>query len=146
MTRGILSKLNRSFEDEVRRAGEFDVGEAIAGIGPTDFQGVAPLHLHLDGRGEPMDPRRHQRRGGDTGAARQGFAFHPALVGADPDSPGAEQLDEVDVGALGLEMWMEALALGTALPTLPLWIGRTESLPLDLEQTYQAACAARRID
>jgi hypothetical protein len=47
---------------------------------------------------------------------------------------------------LDLEMWVEALALAARLPTLPLWIGPDLSVPLDLEQTYAAACAARRID
>lgn len=47
--------------------------------------------------------------------------------------------------ALKLEMWVEALALGARLPTMPLWIGPERCLPLDLEQTYIAACAARRI-
>jgi len=46
---------------------------------------------------------------------------------------------------LRLETWAEALAVGGPLPTMPLWIGPDNSLPLDLEQTYRAACAARRI-
>jgi hypothetical protein len=44
-----------------------------------------------------------------------------------------------------LEAWVERLAVGAALPTLPLWIAADRSLPLDLEQTYQMACVARRI-
>jgi hypothetical protein len=44
-----------------------------------------------------------------------------------------------------LDIWAETLGLGNALPTLPLWIHSEESLPVDLEQTYQAACTARRI-
>jgi hypothetical protein len=44
-----------------------------------------------------------------------------------------------------LDIWAETLGLGNALPTLPLWIYSEESLPVDLEQTYQAACTARRI-
>jgi hypothetical protein len=47
---------------------------------------------------------------------------------------------------LRLEIWAETLALGRALPTLPLWIHATICLPLDLEDTYQASCAARRIE
>jgi hypothetical protein len=46
---------------------------------------------------------------------------------------------------LHLETWAHALTLGGALPTLPLWLERDLCLPLDLEATYQAACAARRI-
>lgn len=44
-----------------------------------------------------------------------------------------------------LEMWVELLALGERLPTLPLWIDPDKCIPLNLEQTYLAACAARRI-
>jgi hypothetical protein len=47
--------------------------------------------------------------------------------------------------ALTLEAWVEALAIGAGLPTLPLWIGPDQSVPLDLEATYQTACVARRI-
>lgn len=46
---------------------------------------------------------------------------------------------------LVLETWAHALALGGALPTLPLWLGADLCIPLDLEATYQAACVARRI-
>jgi hypothetical protein len=46
---------------------------------------------------------------------------------------------------LRLQAWVEALGVGARLPTLPLWIGADHSLPIDLEQTYAAACAARRI-
>jgi hypothetical protein len=47
---------------------------------------------------------------------------------------------------LALEIWSERLALGAALPTLPLWIGPDLAVPLDLEWTYRDACAARRIE
>lgn len=46
---------------------------------------------------------------------------------------------------LCLETWAETLTLRQALPTLPLWIMPEVALPMDLELTYQAACAARRI-
>ncbi len=44
-----------------------------------------------------------------------------------------------------LQAWVETLAVGARLPTLPLWIGAEHCLPIDLEQTYAAARAARRI-
>jgi hypothetical protein len=44
-----------------------------------------------------------------------------------------------------LDVWAETLTLGNPLPTLPLWIDAERSLPVDLEQSYQTACAARRI-
>ena len=46
---------------------------------------------------------------------------------------------------LELQTWVYPLLLGAALPTLPLWLQSDLCLPLDLESTYQAACAARRI-
>lgn len=50
-----------------------------------------------------------------------------------------------DSQCLRLESWAYALALNEALPTLPLWLQPDLVLPLDLESTYEAACAARRI-
>jgi len=44
-----------------------------------------------------------------------------------------------------LEAWPEALAVGAALPTMPLWLSETLCLPLTLEASYQATCAAFRI-
>ena len=42
-----------------------------------------------------------------------------------------------------LEVWAEKLALGAPLPTLPVWL--LNALPLDLEQSYRAACDGLRI-
>ncbi len=39
-----------------------------------------------------------------------------------------------------LELWPAALAVGAPLPTLPLWLTESLSVPLDLEAGYQAAC------
>jgi len=45
-----------------------------------------------------------------------------------------------------LECWLETLALGSPLPTLPLWISPDTCLPVDLEATYLDACHSLRID
>ncbi len=45
-----------------------------------------------------------------------------------------------------LEVWAEALAVGRPLPTLPLWIAANFAVPLDLEQSYAAACRSLRIE
>jgi hypothetical protein len=50
-------------------------------------------------------------------------------------SPGLQQL----------EVWPEALTIGALLPTLPLWIDADLCLPLALEESYVATCAALRI-
>jgi hypothetical protein len=44
-----------------------------------------------------------------------------------------------------LELWPELLRVGNELPTLPLWIGPAFSVPLDLEQSYSAACGTLRL-
>ena len=44
-----------------------------------------------------------------------------------------------------LELWPEELRLGAALPTLPLWIGEDEAVPLDLEASYVAAFELLRL-
>ncbi len=40
-----------------------------------------------------------------------------------------------------LELWSHVLALGQALPTLPLWLNDDIVIPLDLEQSHQKACS-----
>jgi len=44
-----------------------------------------------------------------------------------------------------LDVWPEALAVGAALPTMPLWLSEELCLPLALEESYRATCAALRI-
>jgi hypothetical protein len=39
-----------------------------------------------------------------------------------------------------LEAWPEALALGTSLPTMPLWLTPSLCVPLELEAGYRDAC------
>jgi hypothetical protein len=40
-----------------------------------------------------------------------------------------------------LQTWSHALALGQPLPTLPVWLSQNLSVPFDLEQSYEQACA-----
>jgi hypothetical protein len=42
-------------------------------------------------------------------------------------------------------VWLEPLALGRPLPTLPLWIAEDLAVPADLEGSYNSACKALRI-
>jgi hypothetical protein len=44
-----------------------------------------------------------------------------------------------------LEAWPEALTVGAALPTMPLWLSEELCLPLRLEESYRATCTALRI-
>jgi len=44
-----------------------------------------------------------------------------------------------------LETWEHELAVGTALPTLPLWLSEDFMVPLELEETYEETCRSLRI-
>jgi hypothetical protein len=44
-----------------------------------------------------------------------------------------------------IEAWPQVLAVGQPLPTLPLWLDADIAVPLDLEETYRAACEALRL-
>ena len=44
-----------------------------------------------------------------------------------------------------LEAWPDVLTVGAALPTMPLWLSEELCLPLPLEESYRATCAALRI-
>jgi len=44
-----------------------------------------------------------------------------------------------------LDIWLEALTLGKALPTLPLWLRGGLCLPVELNTTYQRTCREQRI-
>lgn len=44
-----------------------------------------------------------------------------------------------------IAVWPERLNIGQPLPTLPLWLSDHLAVPVDLEQSYVAACNALRI-
>ena len=44
-----------------------------------------------------------------------------------------------------LESWEHELAVGAALPTLPLWLTEDLMVPLELEATYEETCRSLRI-
>jgi hypothetical protein len=41
--------------------------------------------------------------------------------------------------------WAHALAVGQALPTLPLWLADNLAVPLELEASYEETCRILRI-
>jgi hypothetical protein len=43
-----------------------------------------------------------------------------------------------------LEAWSHPLEIGRPLPTLPLWLAETVSVPLELESSYEATCRILR--
>jgi hypothetical protein len=50
-----------------------------------------------------------------------------------------------DNGEPRLQLWPAPLAVGSPLPTLPLWLGDDGPVPVDLEASYMAACRGLRI-
>ena len=44
-----------------------------------------------------------------------------------------------------VEAWEHPLAIGSPLPTLPLWISAARYVPLELERTYEDACRGLRL-
>lgn len=64
----------------------------------------------------------------------------PALGGEPPELyASACRLTKHDDEWL-LESWLNALALGSPLPTLPLWLADNLAVPLDLEKSYEESC------
>jgi hypothetical protein len=75
-----------------------------------------------------------------------------SLLGIDAAAAMPTGLSAVSYRAIGheeetqqLQAWPAPLALGQALPTLPLWIAADFSVRLDLEASYQATCVDLRI-
>lgn len=48
-------------------------------------------------------------------------------------------------GSAALDIWREPLAVGQALPTLPLWLRGGLCLPVELEATYTRTCVEQRV-
>ena len=48
-------------------------------------------------------------------------------------------------GQPSLDIWQEELAIGSLLPTLPLWLRGEICLPVDLAATYERTCREQRI-
>jgi uncharacterized protein DUF4058 len=64
-----------------------------------------------------------------AGADLYGIAYRPVR---------RNERDEIDV-------WPQTLAIGKALPELPLWLGPQLVVPVNLESTYTSACRRRRL-
>jgi hypothetical protein len=73
--------------------------------------------------------------------------LHADLLGGQPES----DLYAIAYRPVGhedrssLEIWSEALAVGSPLPTLPLWLRGGPCMPLDLESTYEQARVGMRL-
>lgn len=49
-------------------------------------------------------------------------------------------------GRTRLDVWPHTIAIGSELPTLPLWLEPDFAVPLELDLTYMAACKSLRIE
>lgn len=49
-------------------------------------------------------------------------------------------------GTARLQTWSHVLAVGSPLPTLPIWLADNFPVPLDLELTYEESCVGLRIE
>jgi len=72
-------------------------------------------------------------------------------IGAKPPAMADEPIYAVSCrsflyrGRHRVEAWEHVLEVGSALPTLPLWISDNRYVPLELERTYQETCKGLRI-
>jgi hypothetical protein len=79
------------------------------------------------------------------------YAELAARLGAAPPAIAAASIYAVScrgIAARGrwrVEAWEHELAVGTPLPTLPLWLTETLYVPLELELTYEDTCRNLRI-
>jgi hypothetical protein len=48
-------------------------------------------------------------------------------------------------GASVLDVWVEPIAVGEPLPTMPLWLRGGLCLPVELEATYERTCTEQRL-
>src|SRR5438552_3596131 len=98
--------LDSALEYKLRRAGQTNVQKAAIVFLETNFQLITTLNMDFDWRTEFVDAGSHERRGGDSGATCQGFAFDTALKCADANFARAEYLDEINIGAFRAEVRM----------------------------------------
>jgi hypothetical protein len=44
-----------------------------------------------------------------------------------------------------MEIWYEPIAVGEALPTMPLWLAEDLAVPVELEASYNDTCEILRV-
>ena len=74
------------------------------------------------------------------------MAVRPDAWGVVPGGPSVVAYRPVRAGGRErIEMWVHPLAVGEALPTVPLWLAADLAVPLELELTYAAAGKSLRL-
>jgi hypothetical protein len=62
-----------------------------------------------------------------------------------PDLYAVSYRNRKEAGKWSVQTWPFPLAVGSPLPTMPLWLAGSFAVPLDLEQTYEETCRVLRI-
>jgi Protein of unknown function (DUF4058) len=70
---------------------------------------------------------------------------HPQTNGEDAELYAVAYRNRKQHGKWYLDFVPMLLALGTSLPTVPLWLAADLSIPLDLEKSYEETCQVLRI-
>lgn len=69
----------------------------------------------------------------------------PALNGDPPSMYAATVRTRFEGQRRLMDTWYHPLAIGQALPTLPIWLTETQAISLDLEASYEETCRTLRI-
>ncbi|MBW4621777.1 MAG: hypothetical protein KME17_20730 [Cyanosarcina radialis HA8281-LM2] len=93
-----------------------------------------PLQDHFH---PPLSVRRHWH------AFHNAWATYIAAETAALDATAYRVVDRQ--GRSQLDIWPEALMVGSNLPVLPLWLRGGICLPIDLNETYDRTCLEQRI-
>jgi len=98
-----LLDLNFTIEDEIRRTGEGNLGKTLVGTRfKANGEHIATTDGDLDGRRGSGEEMVNEGAGGDASATGESFSLYAALVGADGEVIGSENLDKIGVGAIWL--------------------------------------------
>src|SRR2546423_1908133 len=106
----------------------------------------------LDHFHPPLSERRHWHSFHNSWATYLSSQLNGVLpgVGAGDPGPGPSLYGSAyrpleRNGATMVDVWLEPLAVGQRLPTLPLWPRGGLCLPVELEATYERTCVEQRI-
>jgi hypothetical protein len=140
------------FEVQVHREGGLEVVAAIELVSPRNkdretarrsFTSKCVAYLQagvsvvvvdvVTGRGANLYAALLEQLSLNAGGNGHGDLYAFACRAVPPDEPGR------------LETWVAPLAVGSLLPTLPLWLESDLAVPLELERSYEATFVEMRV-